>query len=55
MRCQKIYLLVDDKVIPGMLDEFGNIDYFERRFLVPLNKDDVIAKVEEEIKPRRWI
>jgi hypothetical protein len=50
-RCQKIYLLVDDKVIPGMLDEFGNIDYFERRFLVPLNKDDVIAKVEEEIKP----
>lgn len=49
--CEKIYLLVDDKVIPGLIDEYGNIDFYERRFLVPIKKGDTIAKIDKEIQP----
>ncbi|MCX8057805.1 MAG: FapA family protein [Spirochaetes bacterium] len=49
--CEKIYLLIDDKVIPGLIDEYGNIDYFERKFLVPVKKGDTIAKIEQELQP----
>jgi len=49
-RCEKIHLLLDDRVIPGEVDEYGNIDYLQKKFLVSLKKGDTVAKVENEVE-----